>query len=405
MKQQKKSNFLFIITKKNIIPIIFLLFTIFLVLFSKTNLVAAKNGLTLWANSVLPSLLPFFIATELLSNTSIIPIIGKLLNKFMRPIFNVPGEGAYAFLIGMISGYPVGAKVVTKLRQDGVCSKSEGERMLSFSNNSGPLFIIGTVGISLFGNSQTGFLLLFTHILACITVGVILGLLDRFKKNNDTYHIHTSFTSSKIDKPCNFSSLGEILGNSINNAISSVVMIGGFVVLFSVIISILKQSHIIDAVCALINPFLKTLDLNTSISEAFITGIVELTNGVKLASSIHDKIISNQIILCAFLLGFGGFSVLLQVLSITSKSDLSIKPYFIGKILQGLFAAIYTYIALRYISFLNLDLQPVFSYNDDLANNITPHISPIFYLILCILLCLLIYISKIRKQKKTYSHL
>lgn len=400
MKQQK---FFYLTIKRNTIPLVFLLFTICLVLFSKSNLSAAKSGLVLWANSVVPSLLPFFIATELLSNTNIIHIIGKILNKFMRPIFNVPGEGAYAFLIGIISGYPVGAKIVTNLRQDGICSKSEGERMLCFSNNSGPLFIIGTVGISLFGSSQTGFLLFFTHILACITVGIILGLFDRFKKNNNA---NKSISSKVLTKSanCNFSNLGEILGKSIHNAISTVTMIGGFVVLFSVIISILKQSHIIDGVCILISPLFNAIGINSSISEAFITGIIELTNGVKLASLIHDKIISNQIILCAFLLGFGGFSILLQVLSITSKSDLSIKPYVIGKLLQGLFASIYTYIALHYIPFLNLDLQPVFSDQNIKLSNFQLHISPIFYFSLCIFLCLLIYICNIKKQKNTYYH-
>lgn len=400
MKQQK---FFYLTIKRNTIPLVLLLFTICLVLFSKSNLSAAKSGLVLWANSVVPSLLPFFIATELLSNTNIIHIIGKILNKFMRPIFNVPGEGAYAFLIGIISGYPVGAKIVTNLRQDGICSKSEGERMLCFSNNSGPLFIIGTVGISLFGSSQTGFLLFFTHILACITVGIILGLFDRFKKNDNA---NKSISSKVLTKSanCNFSNLGEILGKSIHNAISTVTMIGGFVVLFSVIISILKQSHIIDGVCILISPLFNAIGINSSISEAFITGIIELTNGVKLASLIHDKIISNQIILCAFLLGFGGFSILLQVLSITSKSDLSIKPYVIGKLLQGLFASIYTYIALHYIPFLNLDLQPVFSDQNIKLSNFPLHISPIFYFSLCIFLCLLIYICNIKKQKNTYYH-
>lgn len=382
--------------KRNIISIVFLLFTISLVLFSNTNLLAAKSGLSLFANSVVPSLLPFFIATELLSNTNIIQIVGKLLNKFMRPIFNVPGEGAYAFLIGIISGYPVGAKIVTKLRNDGICSKSEGERMLALSNNSGPLFIIGTVGVSLFGSSQTGFLLLVTHILACITVGIILGLIERFKFNNEDFKNSLEVRHKNTQ---NLSTLGEILGSSIKNAIYTVTMVGGFVVLFSVIISILEESHIIDLICNILKPIFKTFNLNTSLSKALITGIIELTNGVKLASSIHDKIISNQIILCAFLLGFGGFSILLQVLSITSKSDLSIKPYIVGKFMQGLFAGFYTYIAIYYIPFFNLDLQPISSLKH-IVNNTTFIFLPfIFFILICILI-LLIYIFK--KNKKAY---
>lgn len=79
-----------LIIKNNILTIFFTLFLIFLVTFSQTNLFAAKNGLTLWAKNVVPSLFPFFIATELLNYTSIPYYIGKLTNRFMRPLFNVP---------------------------------------------------------------------------------------------------------------------------------------------------------------------------------------------------------------------------------------------------------------------------------------------------------------------------
>ena len=63
------------------------------------------------------------------------------------------GIGAYAFIMGIISGYPVGAKIVTEFRKNGDCSRAEAERLLAFTNNSGPLFIIGSVGISMFGNT------------------------------------------------------------------------------------------------------------------------------------------------------------------------------------------------------------------------------------------------------------
>jgi len=143
----KKNKFLILTLsiRKNAISIIFVLFTIFLVIFSKSNLTAAKNGLKLWANNVVPSLLPFFIATNLLSHTNVIKYVSKACNKFMRPIFNVPGECAFAFILGLISGYPVGAKIVTDLKDNNLCTTEEAERMLCFTNNSGPLFIIGTV--------------------------------------------------------------------------------------------------------------------------------------------------------------------------------------------------------------------------------------------------------------------
>lgn len=178
----RKINFFIFSIKKNILPIFLILFLLFLVIFSKNNLSAAKSGLQLWANAIVPSLLPFFVATELLNHTNLIPFIGRLLNPIMRPIFNVPGEGAYAFIMGLISGYPVGAKIVTQFRQNGICTKDEGSRLLAFTNNSGPLFIIGTVGVSLFGDTLTGFLLLCTHILACITVGIIFSIFSKRKR-------------------------------------------------------------------------------------------------------------------------------------------------------------------------------------------------------------------------------
>lgn len=86
---------------------IILVFTICLVFFSSNNLIAAKTGLTLWATSVVPSLFPFFVATELLSNTNIPNILGSFLHIFMKPLFNINGEGSFAFIMGIISGSPI----------------------------------------------------------------------------------------------------------------------------------------------------------------------------------------------------------------------------------------------------------------------------------------------------------
>lgn len=97
------------------------------------------------------------------------------------------------------------------------------------------------------------------------------------------------------------------------------------------------------------------MHLPPQLLNSFINGIFEITNGIHLISTMKLKNISINIILTSFLLGLGGISVFLQILSIVSKSDLSIKPYIIGKILQGLFAALYTYIL--------INVFPVFNFN------------------------------------------
>ena len=182
--------------KKNFFSILILTFTICLIMFSTSNFIAANVGLSLWATSIVPSLFPFLVATELLVNTNIPYILGNFLNKIMLPIFNVHGEGSFAFIMGIISGYPTGAKIACDYREKNILTKVECERLLSFTNNSGPLFIIGTVGISMFGNSTIGLLLFITHFLSSITVGFIF----RFWKKN--HSPNKSLKSNSYKKLC-----------------------------------------------------------------------------------------------------------------------------------------------------------------------------------------------------------
>lgn len=349
-----KANFYVLKLKRNFIPLIFIGFTFCLLLFSKSNLPAIKSGLNLWANSVVPSLFPFFVATELLMHTNIVNMLGNLLNSYMKPLFNIRGEGAFAFIMGIISGYPVGAKIAANFRKNSILTKEECERLLSFTNNSGPLFIIGTVGILMFRSTTIGIMLFITHLLASISVGIIF----RFWKANKSSTLEiNSNTSYKINnKKVTFSNLGEVLAESITSSISTIFLIGGFVVIFSSVISILKASGTLNILSSLFSPLFHTLNIDTSFIAPLFSGLLEITNGINTISSIACKKLSINIIFTAFLLGFGGISVLLQVLSITSKTDLSIKPYLYGKLLHGILAAFYTYIFINVFPFLNFDL-------------------------------------------------
>ena len=350
-----KYHFYILKIKRNIFALIFLFFCICLLLFSTSNLSAIKKGLSLWANSVVPSLFPFFVATELLMNTNFVNILGRFLNKIMEPLFNVRGEGSFAFIMGLISGYPVGAKIATNFRENNICSKEECERLLSFTNNSGPLFIVGTVGISMFGNSTIGILLLITHILGCITVGIIFKFWK--SKSHSPNFKGVSKSSYRKNKNVTFSNLGEVLGNSISNSISTILMIGGFIVIFSGIISILNVSGVLQILIFLLTPLFNNINIDSNFIYGILTSFLEITNGINSISNVNVKNISINIILTAFYLGFGGLSVLLQVLSITSKTDLSISPYIYGKILHGTIAAFYTFIAINMFPFINFNLS------------------------------------------------
>lgn len=295
-----KCNIYAIKLKRNFLPMVFVFFTLGLLIFSKSNLPAVKQGLELWASSVIPSLFPFFVATELLMHTNLITHLGYLLNNFMKPIFNISGEGAFCFIMGLISGYPVGAKIACNFRKNNICSKEECERLLSFTNNSGPLFIVGTVGVLMYKNTTIGLLLLVTHILASITVGIIFRFWKKNKHSEDFYTSSIEKTNSK--RNVSFSNLGEVLAQSITSSISTILLIGGFIVIFASIISILKSSGILNIFTTMLTPLFDRLNISSSFISPLLTGFLEITSGISAISNIAFKKISINIIFTAFLL-------------------------------------------------------------------------------------------------------
>ncbi|MCF0125858.1 MAG: hypothetical protein HUJ68_08945 [Clostridia bacterium] len=205
----------------------------------------------------------------------------------------------------------------------------------------------------MFKSTTIGVLLFITHLLACITVGFIF----RFWKSS-TNTISTSQSSSQFHKNQTVSvhNLGEILSESITSATSTILLIGGFVVIFSSIISILNTSGLIKIMSILISPLFNILRISSDFSAPFISGFFEITNGINSISCIASKKLSINIVLTSFLLGFGGISIMFQVFSIVSKTDLSIKPYIYGKLLQGIISAFYTYIFINSIPIFFFDL-------------------------------------------------
>lgn len=178
----------------------------------------------------------------------------------------------------------------------------------------------------------------------------------RFWNGGNKKNLRNNTNEASNYEIVNIENLGEVLANSIENSINTIIIIGGFVVLFSVINSMLDNTHFFDILSTIFSPILKLLGIPNNFYTGIFSGIVELTNGVSKICSISSKMISTNIIICSFLLGFGGLSILLQVLSITSKSNISIKPYVIGKLLHGTFSAFYTYLILQHSILFNFNL-------------------------------------------------
>ena len=328
-------NVIVINLKKYLFTFISILFIITLLVFSENNSIASSTGLNIFINNVFPSLFPFLVATEILYNSNFIHIIEKYTKNIFQKLFNVPPKSAIVIILGFISGYPIGAKLIANLKKDKYLTTAEAERLLSFTNNSSPIFIISAIGISIFGNKTIGIVLLFIQILSSILVGIIF----RFWKYNDKEYIDYSYLSLNEDTNLKVvPNTVEIFINSIKNEVFTTLQIGGFVIIFSVILSILKSTGILNVLAYL----LSFIGIPENYSLALIYGLFEISNGMNLIKNIiaYNNIVS--LIVSSFILGFGGISILFQIYSLIYKEHISVKPYICGKLLQACFSVILT---------------------------------------------------------------
>jgi len=361
-----KASYRVVYVKKLVLPLTCLLFIACLIIFSKTAVNAAAKGLDLWLNIVFPSLFPFFVASELLNGTGFIRATGVILEPVMRPLFNVPGCGSFALLMGVTSGYPVGAKITAGMRKENLLTKSEAERLLAFSNNSGPLFIVGAVAVGMFKMPRVGPFLLICHIAACITVGVLFGLFSRSRRTSSNTSGGKLFRRFKMELLASReganANFGLAFGNAIKNSVMTLLMIGGFIILFSVVINLLLETGIIQAISDVISSAVSPMGIGKEIVTSVVSGFFEITTGTNMTGNAHAVPLPHKLSAASIIIGWAGLSVHSQVLSIISSTDLSIRPYLLGKLLQGIIAGIYTLVGFKAVGQVFLKTEPVFSH-------------------------------------------
>lgn len=356
--------------KKSLLPLIGIAFIAALIIYPETSVAAASKGIHLWLDIVFPSLFPFFVASQLLSKSGIIRLFGIILEPVMRPLFNVPGCGSFALAMGIVSGYPVGASITADLRKQELLSRVEAERLLTFTNNSGPLFIMGAVAVGMFKLPNAGYLLYASHVASCITVGLIF----RFYKRHSALKIKSQFKMSQnirleLQKLRNSDiNPWTLFGECIKNSIFTILTIGGFIIFFSVLINIMIASGLTGYICGLVPGFITSLGLEPKTLEGLLCGIFEITTGSNLINLSSAELI---IKLCAtsLIIGWAGFSVHTQVMSIVSSSDIRVRPYLAGKALQGLISCVYTFIGYKIFSKLLFSDAPAFASGPPLSAN------------------------------------
>lgn len=275
---------------------------VLMVIFPTIALYSARKGISLWISNVLPALLPFFICANFLQNIGVI--------RFFK-------SGVFPFAMSVLSGYPMGAKIVGDLKRDGEISLKEAMRLMSFCSTSGPAFMVGAVGAGMLGSGMLGGIIAISHYAGAFVNGMVYTrLLGRdasndavcMKNNRLNKGIQESFTEAIL---MSFRSLGIVLA---------------YIVLFMFVTDLL---HMCGGFSLVESQELRSL----------VKGFFEMTVGCGAVAECTSVTDSVKCILCAAIMSWGGLSVLGQSISMLSGSGISVKYLFISKLTHGVFAA------------------------------------------------------------------
>lgn len=271
----------------------------------------AFNSIIVWATILLPTLFPFMLYTKFLSGLGLIEPISRLLSPITSKLYNTSGISGYVYLMSIMSGYPVGAKITTDLYMDGRISRGEASRIISFCANCGPMFIVGTVGAGLLINAYAGYIMLFSHFLGAF----LNGLIFRKYKLNDLH---------KMQQKTNHTTEQDFLSSSVISSTNSMFIVGAFVVVFFILIEFLNQTLHIN---------------NQSIFGAIFNGFLEITHGCKDIANLVLPM-SIKTILCCFLASFGGLSTAMQSITFLKRAEIKFSYFLLLKFTHAIISTI-----------------------------------------------------------------
>lgn len=317
VKQSKKK-----LKKKRHIFAFFILFIMFSIIINPAKYTtAAFNGLEVWAKVLIPALFPFFVLTKLFSSTGLATDISCLFAKPIKRLYNCPPSSSYIFFMSIITGYPVGAKMVSECYENGSLTQNEAARTLAFCSNSGPMFILGSVAIGMFNNFKMGIIIYLSHIFGALLNGFVYknyGIKNGLNKNSKNI-----LTKSQS---LNFS-------ETIFGATNSILLIGGVVCFSFVLTEFIVGLKLFNG---FIN-FFASFGIDANVLKATFCGLLEITKGTIMMSSLPISSLLATV-LCTFVISFGGVCTLMQALAFT-KNIIPTKMLMLQKFTHAIIAA------------------------------------------------------------------
>lgn len=355
----------------NIFSIFLTLTVIYFLLNPKLCISASLNGAKLFFSSVFPTMFPFIVICNMIIALDGIKMYSKVLGPLICKPLNLSYQCSFALIASFLCGYPLGAKYSTNLYKENLISRDEFIRLLNIASNIGPLFLIGTVGTSMLGNTKFGYLLLIPSYLSCFIIGILLRGKKKRPLASSFSNINKTIVKAK--------NIGEIIKNAISDAALNALVLCGYVTIFSVVISMIREIIFSDK---LIFNLCKTFNIPFDMVSGIFLGSIEATNGCNIISSSNLDI-TMKLCLISFLASFGGLSIIAQTTSFFYKENISMIKYFSTKLLQGAISFIIMFFT------LSIFKQSIPTFSGETITYL--YLTPAVTLLLFTLLILIIY--------------
>lgn len=279
----------------------------------------ASRGLSICGSVIIPSLLPFLVLTGVFMRSSLCETVGRLLGRPIARLFRLPDAAAAAVVLSFIGGYPTGATAVEQLLSRRQIDERQGARMLHFCVNAGPAFAVSAVGAGMLRDTRCGWLLLAAHLLASLLIGAGEARAARRQP------AAAAAPTPALPPAAAFTA-------AVNGACTALLSMCGFVVLFSVLLSLLDSSGITAAFDWLLAlPATLSGGRVSPAAPSLLPGLLEVSCGcLEVAGSSAPSMF-----LLGFFLGFGGLSVQCQVRAVLQEYPRSCRHFFIFRLLHG----------------------------------------------------------------------
>ena len=283
-----------------------------IIIYPERYISCCLQGFIMWAECVLPSLFPFMVITLIMVKSGFAEKASLPLKK-VTGIFNLPPAAAVCFIISICSGYPAGSKCLLEFYERGCLSKKDMKKLSALCSTSGPLFIIGSVGVRMFGDKSAGWKILLAHFLSVLIIALIIALFSKREQNPDLKRA-----------PVN----GNLLYDCFYGAVISVAVAGGFIAFFNVTASILYDFNFL----VVFEKFF-SLFTNEQTAKAISLGLVEATLGCRELSLATGKL---TLPFAGLIITFGGASILMQQLAYLNKAGVNPLYFVTVKLVQGI---------------------------------------------------------------------